>query len=138
MYRIIKSVIENKNFDLNDISKKINKMYIENMITEEEKNELDNLSREKAKAENSYDLQKQIDNIVARLEKLENANVTDTEETTEEYPEFKQPSGAHDSFQIGDKITYTDGKKYICKMPDCVWAPDVYPSAWEEVVESEG
>jgi hypothetical protein len=46
---------------------------------------------------------------------------------------YNQP-GAHDSYKTGDKITY-NGKKYICKMDNCVWSPDTYPAAWEEVTE---
>lgn len=136
MFRIIKSVINNKDFKLEDILYKINKMYVEDMLSEEEKNELDNLARSKAKMENSYDIQKQLDNIVARLEKLENNTSTDEEVTVEEYPEYKQPTGAHDSYKIDDKVTF-NGKKYICKLDNCVWYPETYPAGWEEVVESE-
>lgn len=147
MFEIIKSVIKNKNFELKDILYKINKMWIESAITEEQKTELDSLARENAVAENSYaPLQKQIDNANARIDKLEariedlenkeTGEVTEPEEPieTDEYPEYKQPAGAHDCYNTGDKITY-NGKKYICKMNGCVWAPDVYPAGWEEVVE---
>ena len=145
MFEIIKSVIKNKNFELKDILYKINKMWIESAITEEQKTELDSLARENAVAENSYaPLQEQIENIYnelaninSRLDKLEGQEEPiEPEEPTEtdEYPEYKQPTGAHDAYHIGDKITY-NGKKYICKMNGCVWAPDVYPAGWEEVVE---
>lgn len=136
MFRIIKSVINNKDFKLEDMLYKINKMYVEDMLSEEEKNELDNLARSKAKMENSYDIQKQLDNIYARLEKLENKTSTDEEIEVEEYPEFVQPTGAHDSYKIDDKVTF-NGKKYICKLDGCAWSPETYPAAWEEVVESE-
>ena len=152
MFEIIKSVIKNKNFELKDILYKINKMWIESAITEEQKTELDSLARENAVAENSYaPLQEQINNansrmdeLEARIVKLENSESSgETGEDTEpeepigpieEYPEFVQPTGAHDCYNTGDKITY-NGKKYICKMNGCVWAPDVYPAGWEEVVE---
>lgn len=152
MFEIIKSVIKNKNFELKDILYKINKMWIESAITEEQKTELDSLARENAVAENSYaPLQEQINNantrmdeLEARIVKLENSESSgETGEDTEpeepigpieEYPEFVQPTGAHDCYNTGDKITY-NGKKYICKMDGCVWAPDVYPAGWEEVVE---
>lgn len=49
----------------------------------------------------------------------------------EEWPEFVQPSGAHDAYNVGDKVTYK-GEKYICQMAGCVWAPDVYPAAWDK------
>ncbi|MBQ4123562.1 hypothetical protein IJD44_07595 [bacterium] len=138
MFRIIKSVINNKDFRLEDILYKINKMYVEDMLSEEEKNELDNLARSKAKMENSYDIQRQFADIYERLEKLENNTSTDeeVEVEVEEYPEYKQPAGAHDSYNIGDKVTFKE-KKYICKVDGCAWSPETYPPAWEEVVESE-
>lgn len=140
MYKIIKSVIESKDFKLEDILHKINKMYIEDKISEAEKSELDELARSQAKAENSYDIQKQLDNIFARLEALENKNTevedTETTEPIEEYPEFVKPAGAHDAYQVGDKVTY-NGKKYMCKLENCVWSPDTYPAGWEEVESAE-
>lgn len=38
MYEIIKNVIESKDYELRDMLYKINKMYIESNITEEQKN----------------------------------------------------------------------------------------------------
>lgn len=146
MYEIIKSVIESKDYELKDILYKINKMWIESAITEDEKTELDNLARENAKAENSYaPLQEQIENIYSELanikSRLDNLEQGEQEESTEpsetdEYPEYVQPTGAHDAYHVGDKITY-NGKKYICKLDNCVWNPDTYPAGWEEVVETE-
>ena len=147
MFEIIKSVIKNKNFELKDILYKINKMWIESAITEEQKTELDSLARENAVAENSYaPLQKQIDNANARIDKLEariedlenkeTGEVTEPEEPieTDEYPEYKQPTGVHDCYNTGMKMTF-NGEKYICKIDGCVWDPITYPAAWEKVVE---
>ena len=144
MYEIIKSVIESKDYELKDILYKINKMWIESAITESEKTELDELARENAKAENSYaPLQDQIENIYSelaniksRLDNLENGQEGEETEPskTDEYPEYIQPTGAHDAYNTGDKIIY-NGKKYICKMNACVWNPGTYPAGWEEVVE---
>ena len=144
MYEIIKNVIENKDYELVDMLYKINKMYIESEITEEQKEELDTLARTNAKAENSYaPLQKQLDNTNARIDsleeriaKLEGETIEEPSEPVQEdeYPEFVQPTGAHDAYNVGDKITY-NGKKYICQINGCVWAPDVYPQGWQEVIE---
>lgn len=49
----------------------------------------------------------------------------------EEWPEFVQPSGSHDAYNTGDKITY-NGQHYICKIDGCVWTPDAYPAGWEK------
>lgn len=144
MYEIIKSVIESKDYELKDILYKINKMWIESTITEEQKTELDSLARQNALAENSYaPLQEQIENIYSelaniksRLDNLENGQAEEPTEPVDEYPEYIQPTGAHDAYHVGDKITY-NGKKYVCKMDGCVWNPDTYPAGWEEVEESE-
>lgn len=134
MYKIIKDVIDTKGFKLEEMLYKINKMYIEARISESEKAELDNLARENAKAENSFDIQRQIDELRLRIEALENKE--ETIEDVEEYSIFKQPTGAHDVYNTGDKVTFND-KKYICIMDNCAWSPDTYPAGWEEVVESE-
>ena len=144
MYEIIKNVINTKSYELLDMLYKINKMYIESAITEEQKTGLDELARTNAQAENSYaPLQEQIDNTNARIDSLEERIAKLEGETTEEpsepvqedeYPEFVQPTGAHDAYNVGDKITY-NGKKYICQMNGCVWTPDVYPQGWQEVTE---
>lgn len=156
MYDIIKNVILAGNFELIDMLKKINIVWIENNITEEQKTELDNLARDNANAENSYaPMQEQIDKAFAEIdllkstieanavgmsalkdavEKLGGKVEATTEPSKEEYPEYVQPTGAHDAYNTGDKITY-NGKKYICQINGCVWAPDVYPQGWQEVVE---
>lgn len=140
MFDLIKQVINSKDYKLEDMLYKINKMYIEEFITEQEKTELDNLARTNANPINSYaPLQEQIDNMYIKISNLENRvnaleNTGGTEEPgeEEEYKEFLQPTGAHDCYNMGDKFFY-NGKKYICKMDGCVWSPDAYPSAWEEV-----
>ena len=143
MYEVIKNVINSKDYKLEDILYKTNKMWIESAITEEEKTELDSLARQNAKAENSYaPLQEQIDKLYAdmkeleaRIGLLEQEGGQEVEEPeTEEYPQYVQPQGAHDAYNTGDKITY-NGKKYVCKMNGCVWSPDVYPAGWELVEE---
>ena len=138
MFEIIKNVIESRDYELVDMLYKINKMYIESNITEEQKQKLDELARTNAVSENSYaSVQEQINRIYEKLDSIEVrvAKLEETEGTSEpenEYPEYVQPQGAHDAYKIGDKITYK-GKKYICQMNGCVWTPDDYPKGWQEV-----
>ena len=47
----------------------------------------------------------------------------------DEYPEWVQPAGAHDAYNIGDKVTY-NGQHYVCTSDGNVYAPDVY--GWKE------
>lgn len=140
MYEIIKNVINRKDYKLEEMLYKINKMYVENTITETQKEELDNLARKNANAQNSYaPLQSQIDSLYEQMKYLEERislleNDEQTTDETDEYKEYVAPSGAHDAYNTGDKVIF-NGKKYICKMDNCVWSPEVYPSAWEETKE---
>ena len=147
MFDIIKNVIKTKDFELRDILYKINKMWIEAQISEEEKTELDELARENAVAENSYaSLKEQVENIYSELDSIKSrlATLESTEESPEEptepeeYPPYKQPTGAHDCYNTGAKITFK-GEKYTCLIDGCVWSPEEYPAGWKkETVESEG
>lgn len=52
-----------------------------------------------------------------------------------EIPVWKQPTGAQDAYQTGDKVHYpdADGPVYRSTMDGNVWSPDAYPAAWEVV-----
>lgn len=51
---------------------------------------------------------------------------------TSEFPEFVQPTGSHDAYSKGDKVTY-NGKHYESTVDNNVWTPDAYPQGWKEV-----
>lgn len=141
MYNIIKDVIEKGNYELVDILNKINKLWVENNLTEEERDELVNLARSNAVPDNSYagntiqigNLWEYYQQLDSRLTKLENGQGTEPP-LEEEWVEFVQPTGAHDAYKVDDKVTF-QGKKYICKLDGCVWDPITYPQGWELVEE---
>lgn len=156
MYEIIKSVIEEGRYELSDLLKKIDTLWIQGSLTEKQKTELVQLAREKATPENSFaGIQKQMDTLYANVAEIakqvgentltissikakleeQGTEIPDPEpEPGEEYPEYVPPTGAHDAYHNGDKITY-QGKKYHCIAPEdvaVVWPSDVYPAYWEE------
>lgn len=153
MYEIFKNALKGQ-YELVDMLNKIAEYYIKGNISKEEKEELEEEARNNANPENSYaDVQKQIDNLAQKIEELQvtvNANAQGmsaikeavenlggtitppAEQPTEEYPEYVQPTGAHDAYKIGDKITYK-GEHYECIFNGCVWTPDDYPQGWKEV-----
>lgn len=47
-----------------------------------------------------------------------------------EYPEWVQPTGAHDAYMKGDKVSHNE-KHWICNMDYCTYEPGVY--GWDEV-----
>ena len=143
MYEIIKSVIDAGKYELSDMLKKIDTIWVQGGITDDQRTELIALARDKADPANSYaPWQEQITNIYALLDAL-TARVTALEsngaeptEPTDEWPAYVQPTGAHDAYKTGDKVTY-NGKRYICQMDGCVWNPDTYPAAWKDAEEAE-
>ena len=48
------------------------------------------------------------------------------------YPEWVQPTGGHDAYNTGDRVTY-NGKVYESTMDGNTWSPDAYPQGWTEV-----
>ena len=86
MYQIIKNVIERGGYDLTAILQKVNTLWVNGNITDEQYDELLELARGGAQTKDSVD-------IIARLNDLENRvraleSNTQTETPTEEYPEF--------------------------------------------------
>lgn len=47
-----------------------------------------------------------------------------------EFPEWKQPTGAHDAYMTGDKVSHNE-KHWICTMDYCTYEPGVF--GWDEV-----
>ena len=148
IYDAEKDILLNTSYKLEDELDKIYFLYTKNKLTKEEAEELEELARENANPVNSYaPIQEQIDNIYTELNSIkaeikelkgqtgEEPGEPTEPEPVEEYPEYVQPTGAHDAYNTGDKITYNN-KKYVCKMDGCVWTPDAYPPAWQEVVDS--
>ena len=43
-----------------------------------------------------------------------------------------KPSGAHDMYNAGEYMIYTDGIVYLC-LSDTAYSPDEYAGAWEAV-----
>ena len=48
------------------------------------------------------------------------------------YPEWVQPTGAHDAYNTGDIVNY-NGTLYKSLIDGNTWSPDAYPAGWEVV-----
>ena len=49
-----------------------------------------------------------------------------------EAPAFKAPTGGHDAYGVGDRVTY-QGAVYESTIDSNVWAPDAYPQGWKKL-----
>ena len=46
-------------------------------------------------------------------------------------PEWVQPTGAHDAYQIGDRVMF-EGAEYVSLIDGNTWSPTDYPQGWEK------
>lgn len=133
MKSIIKNVIASRNYELADLLKKLDKLWIEGSISDAERDELAAAARENVNMDKGYaDHESRIRALEEAVKALQKGG--EEEETADEYPAWKQPTGAHDAYFTGSKMTYTDGKKYTCIAPEGVgvtYGPDVLPQMWQ-------
>lgn len=142
MFETVQTIINAGGYDLDDLAQRIKTLYAIGELTKDEMKQLLEQAQTNAKPDDSYaplaDRVKAIEElettIEERLNKLESGLSTDPggpEEPADEWPEYKQPTGAHDAYHVGDKITY-NGKHYTSVMDGCVWTPDAYPQGWRK------
>ena len=48
----------------------------------------------------------------------------------DEWPLFVQPTGAHDAYNIGDKVAFEENH-YVSLINENVWSPTAYPAGWQ-------
>lgn len=129
MYEVIKNVLESGRYELSDMLKKINIIWLEGGVTDDQKTELVKLAQEKADYTQCVEVMEKLKELDKRVAALEKSGV----EPGEKYPDYMPGKWCYK----GDKITY-NGKKYTCVAPDtqvCTWSPDEYPTYWQEVPE---
>lgn len=132
MFEIVKNVIKSGRYELTELLGKIDTLWVQGDLTDEQHDELVRLAQGSADVENSVDIIAKLAELEARVAALENSETPGGE--TEEYPEYVVGKWYYN----GDKITY-DGKHYVCIAPSgavCTWNPDEYPVYWTEAVES--
>lgn len=133
MKTIFENVIKKGGYDLAAILAKIDTYHIEGKLSDAERDELYALARVKPEA--NYDLKAEIEHLWAAVKALQN-NSTPSDDAyadsgTVAVSEWRQPTGAHDAYMVGDRMLYTDGKVYKSLIDNNVWSPDVYPAGWE-------
>lgn len=140
MYKIIRNVIESKNYDLREMLKKLDVFWIQGNITEAERNELIVFAQSNANIVNGIDVLAKLEELDKRIKALEDAPVKAPEDDTEEPEEVTYPEYAVGKWYYGgDKITF-EGANYICIAPAgqvCTWNPVEYPPYWELMTDED-
>ena len=131
MKTIFENVIERGGYDLTGLLNRIDSYHVMGKLTDAERDELYAKARAGARDALEYDVKAEIDALWAAVRALQgNAGSGATEEAP---AESVRPSGAHDAYNLGDRVRY-GGKVYESIIDGNVWSPDVYPAGWTEVV----
>ena len=150
MYSILKQVIEERGYVLGEMLERINLFSARGKITVDEQEELIELARANARAEDEVDiyakvveLEQLVKELTAEVELLKQTGEepVEPEEPTEPeapeepvlYPEFV----AGKWYYAGD-VCSENGENFVCVAPDkqvCTWSPSQYPAYWEKVTE---
>lgn len=138
MKSIFEQVIARGNYDLTGLLRRIDAYHIEGKLTDEDRAELYAQARKRPIPQ--YDAGAEIEALWKCVRALQDAVAALSQQPEvppeELWPEFVQPTGAHDAYHEGDQVTH-NGKRYVCRIDNCVWAPDVYPAGWLEQLASE-
>lgn len=148
MYEVILNVIKSKRYELADMLTKIDTLWVQGSINEEQRNSLILGAQNNAMVENSidvlkslYELNRRVSECEKELAELKAEKETDTETDIPVEDEVETPT--YPDYVVGKwyqngEIVSFGGKNYKCIAPVetvCVWSPTEYPAYWVELVE---
>lgn len=129
MYDIIKNYIKTETYNLEELTKKIDKMYIEDKLTESERDELIQFATDNARDEKQVDLYKKLVDLEHRIVALETADfvVWENGYTTKQGETVKYDYNGDGEL---DLLRYDGGRSYTALSPGKI-------DGWH-VVDSQG
>ena len=135
MFKVIKSAIDSRDYELKDMLKKINVLWVQGRLNDEQKSELISKAQGNADYKNSIDILKKLEEIEKRVSALENSEGKIEEpETNEIYTEYIVGKWYYN----GDIVAF-ENAVYICTAPEgqvCTWSPSEYPAYWQKYTEA--
>lgn len=132
MFNVFKNVIENRNFELKGIIKKIDTLWAQSSITDDERAELISLAQSKANVQQSIDVMQKLEELDKRIKAVEEMlanNDNNSDDTEVVYADYEVGKWYYN----GNIVKFED-VLYKCVAPDgvvCVWSPTEYPAYWE-------
>lgn len=148
MYSVIKDIIENGKYQLVDINNKINKLWLEYQLTDEERDELIELANSNTNVDNEKpELQRQLDalsdyvknTLEPRIQALEEGQKVEPP-VEEKYPEWiPYDSVVNLGYDFGAKVTHNGFKwENMLEGTKNVWEPGavgIDERYWKKVEE---
>ena len=138
MYDVLKNVIANKRYELKDILTKIDTLWVQGGINDEQRISLISDAQDNARVENSIDILSKLYELDRRVTALEESK-TETENPIEDETEVvTYPPYETGKWYVGGDMVSFEERNYKCIAPEgatCVWNPIEYPAYWELIVE---
>lgn len=142
MYEIIKRVIASGKYDLAAMLTKIDTIWIQGDLTDEQRGELIESARTGAQPQQSVDVIQKLNDLEKRIRALEEKDTIVVDPDQPDDPNVDVGNIAEYEpgkwYYAGDTVKHK-GKVYTCTAPEgqaCVWSPEDYPAYWTGVVEA--
>ena len=130
MYDVAKSVINSGNYKLSSMLDKLDTLWMQGSITDEERQSLIQQAQANADTSAEIDVLERLSDLELRVRALEEGSTGGTTTTEEEWPEYVTGK----LYYNGDKVT-EGGKHYTFTAPvgvPCTLPPSLYPMFWTE------
>ena len=128
MYNSVLIVIQSGEYNLSDLTKKIDTLWLKSYLTDDERESLTKLAIEKANPDAGLpSFSERMAALEKRVSKLEGNLSSGGNSGSSDWPEWVQPTGAHDAYAKGSQVTH-NGEKYVSQIDANVWEPGMFGS----------
>ena len=128
MYNSVLIVIQSGEYNLSDLIKKIDTLWLKSYLTDDERENLTKLAIEKANPDAGLpSFSERMAALEKRVSKLEGNLSSGGDSGSSDWPEWVQPTGAHDAYAKGSQVTH-NGERYVSQIDANVWEPGVFGS----------
>lgn len=128
MYNSVLIVIQSGEYNLSDLTKKIDTLWLKSYLTDDERESLTKLAIEKANPDAGLpSFSERMAELEKRVSKLEGNLSSGGDSGSSDWPEWVRPTGAHNAYAKGSQVTH-NGERYVSKIDANVWEPGVFGS----------
>ena len=128
MYNSVLIVIQSGEYNLSDLTKKIDTLWLKSYLTDDERESLTKLAIEKANPDAGLpSFSERMAALEKRVSKLEGNLSSGGDSGSSNWPEWVQPTGAHNAYAKGSQVIH-NGERYVSRIDANVWEPGVFGS----------
>lgn len=131
MYEDVMRVIEAGGYDLADLLRRIDVLYVGGRLADEEREALVGEARERAEPDAQLpSLTERVGALELRVAALEQGEYQPSEpEGDPEWPEYVRPMSKDEYYHKGDQVAF-EGAHYVCDKNNVIASPAEDPKSW--------